>query len=664
MKKLFWAKVAFKNIYENKKFHLANLVVDIFTVITLYLYFFVATNEGLKTVKGYETLKVILYFGAAFLTVVTYLFKTYTGRILLKRRKKELGLYEVWGLGTKEIACIMGFENIYMYLLSVTAGLLLGMLSQRAIYETLFKMMKCSSNYEGGFNSFNLLITMLIVLVINLILYIKNLAVIKGQNAIALLTKGNTNQVIRKIKILDVIKGFAGVALIAGAYAYVNNNEDFINSISTILVAIGILFIGSYLVISSFVVMVEFALKSKKSIYYKNPFFITIAKLIAKTKNNAMSLAVINILFTCVVLGTSSTAALYLGTEKQAAAAFNVDGEINTTVRENKELVADIVKEAAKEAGTEVELIRTFDRYAFQTVFDEEKGSFDNNNVVTKDLPELVEIITLDDYNKYENKNLTLEDDEVFFIGEEDFETRDYDELDYYGKKLKVKEVLEGPLFARTDNIKYAYEYTIIVKDYETMEEFREYMVSLGNDREIHHWINYTTSGNLDEKTRFDEILGEKLINTPTVEYFDSNATQRRTRYARNAIFLFIGIFISIIFVMYMIFIMYYKQIQEAVDDVEDVRIMKKVGMVEKEIKQGIQIENRILFFIPIVMAFCHVVACFGLICSVLKLFMLTDMKFAALCIFAFSMFILLVYLLMYAGANKVYTNIVLNEHN
>ena len=107
---------------------------------------------------------------------------------------------------------------------------------------------------------------------------------------------------------------------------------------------------------------------------------------------------------------------------------------------------------------------------------------------------------------------------------------------------------------------------------------------------------------------------------------------------------------------------MYYKQIQEAVDDTENVRIMQKIGMSEGEIKKSIFSENGIMFFIPIVMAFVHVIACFGIICDVLKLFMLTDVDFARLCIFMFCIVIFIVYVIMYLGACKVYTNIVLQE--
>ena len=92
MKQTFWAKIAFKNILENKKFHLANLIVSIFTITSFYLFVFTATNKGLAAVKGYDSVRFILLVACVFLAIISFAFKIYTNRLLLKRRNKELGL--------------------------------------------------------------------------------------------------------------------------------------------------------------------------------------------------------------------------------------------------------------------------------------------------------------------------------------------------------------------------------------------------------------------------------------------------------------------------------------------------------------------------------------------------------------------------------------------
>ncbi len=662
MKQTFWAKIAFKNIFENKKFHLANLIVSIFTVTTLYLYVFMATNPGLKNAAGYSALLFILYLGCFFLSVVTLVFKSYTNKIFIKRRNKELGLYSVWGLESKHINSILSFEALYMYLASVGIGLLIGVILQRFIYETLFALMKCNAKYQAGFKFSNLWVTMIIIFAIDFLILLKNMKAIKKQQVITLLKEEDSNKVVKKLKATDIIKGIIGMVMIVGAYIYVNIIDDFLNSISTIFVALIILFIGSYLTIACFVVMIEFFLKKKDGIYYKNTFFTTIAKLISRTKNNALSLAVINILFTCVVIGASTTIALYLGTDRQASEAYKMDGGISARNREDMPLVEEAIRHSAKKAGVEVEQIIIDDTYAFPTVFDEKKGVFSYENKTTKSIPELIRFIDLEDFNKYEHKDLTLEDNEAYFISDEDIKVDKLDCLDVHGKKYKIKNILEGPIYTDVDNIKYMYAYTVIVKDYKELENIQRYMSSIGYNKEISHYVHYNVSGNMEDEMNIMRILKEELKKIESVDYFDSNATQKQTRYERNAIFLFLGSFISLIFVMYMIFIMYYKQIQEAVDDIGNVKIMQKIGMSAAEIKKSIMAENGILFFIPIGMAFIHVVACFKIICDILKLFMLTDMDFARICIIVFSVAILIAYTIMYCGAYKVYTNIVLQD--
>lgn len=660
MKQSFWAKIAFKNIFENKKFHLANLVVNVFTVTTLYLYIFMATNPGLSQAPGYETLKLVLYLGCVFLAIITLVFKSYTNRIFVKRRNKELGLYAVWGLETKHINSILRFEALYMYIVSVALGLILGFISQHFMYDSLFKLMKCNTKYDGKVGSNAWFATMIIFFIIDVIILLKNMKTIRKQKVITLLKAEDSNKIVKKLGAKDILGGIFGVALIIVSYIYVNRLDDLLNSISNIFIVIAILFVGSYFVISSFVVMVEFFLKKKDNIYYRNTFFTTIAKLISRTRNNALSLTVINILFTCVIIGASTTIALYLGTERQASTAYKDDGEICVFEQEQMAEVEDTIREVAAEQGLDVKLVRSYDVYTFPTIFDETSGKFGNDVAVTRNLPDLIYIIDLDDYNKYEGTNLTLGDDEAYFISDEIVPVGQFDSLDIYGKKIKVKEVLEGPAFCDSDNIKYAYSFKVVVKDYAAIEDWHEYISNLGNDRDLFHYVSYVTSGDKDQKSDMDVALAPRLRKLGTVTFFDSNATQRRTRYARNAIFLFLGAFISLIFILYMIFIMYYKQIQEAIDDTENVKIMQKVGMSDGEVKKCILTENGILFFIPILMAFGHVAACFGIICDVLKLFMLSDISFTRLCIIVFCAAITAVYMLMYYGAYRVYTSIVL----
>lgn len=662
MKQSFWARIAIKNIFENKKLHTANLVVGAFTVMTLYLYIFMATNPGLKNAKGYSSLKLMLYLGCVFLSLITLVFKNYTNRIFEKRRRKEMGLYAVWGLEPGHISSILAYEALYIYLASIFAGLLVGVILQKYIYESLFVLMKCNAQYETGFDLKNVWITMIIFFFIDAIILLKNMRNIRVQNVITLLKDENSDQVVKKLRTSDVVKGIIGIAMIAGAYIYVNVIDDFVNSISTIFIALVIIFCGSYLVISCLVIAIEFALKKRDNIYYKNRFFTTIAKLIARTGNNALSLVVINILFSCVAIGGATTVSLYMGTDRQASAAFTVDGEIKTIQKEDRDAVENIVRNVASKAGTEIEILRAYDHYAFPTVFDEVKGSFSNDNVPVRALPDLLCFIDLDDFNKYQNTELSLEDDEIFFISDEEVSPGSYDYIDVYGKKMKVKEIIDGPVFSQIDNIKYAYSFYVITKDYATIEMIREHMEKQDVHRLISHYVDYSTSGSTEDKMEVDRLLDEELRKIGSVNFFDSNITQKRTRYERNAIFLFLGTFISLIFVIYMIFIMYYKQIQEAVDDIDNVKIMQKIGMSEGEIKKSIFAESGILFFIPIVMAFIHVAACFGIICDVLKLFMLTDVAFAGRCISAFCMAIFLVYVIMYLGSCKVYINMVLHK--
>ena len=162
---------------------------------------------------------------------------------------------------------------MYIYLASIFAGLLVGVILQKYIYESLFVLMKCNAQYETGFDLKNVWITMIIFFFIDAIILLKNMRNIRVQNVITLLKDENSDQVVKKLRTSDIVKGIIGIAMIAGAYIYVNVIDDFVNSISTIFIALVIIFCGSYLVISCLVIAIEFALKKRDNIYYKNRFF-------------------------------------------------------------------------------------------------------------------------------------------------------------------------------------------------------------------------------------------------------------------------------------------------------------------------------------------------------------------------------------------------------
>ena len=662
MKQTFWAKIAFKNMIENRKFYMANLVVDVFTITSFYLFTYMTLNPGLKAAPGYGTLIVILSLGCIFVALITLFFKLYTNRILSKRRNREMGLYAAWGLEHKNIDSILFYETLYIYLAGSVLGLLAGLILQRIVYNGLFTLMKIQKDYAAGFSWAPVWITLLVFIVIDLVILFTNMRKIRKNKVISLLKEEDGSAPVKKLSAMDAIKGLIGLALIAGSYYYINTSVDLKESIEMILAAIGVFFVGSYLVISCAVVMIEMFLKTRDRVYYRSTFFTTIAKLISRTKNNAMSLSVINILFTCVIIGASTTISLYLGTQRQASEAFKADGIVKCGNFEDRALCREAIYDAAKEAGVTVEKCDENVLLGFQTLFDVENGVYDYEGIESKDLPEVIEIRIIDDFNRQWNESFTLNDGEILLVTDKDLEFKDYETIDLYGEKLNVKYHYDTSKYPGVDNIKYAYDNFVFVRDFDALSYLHEKLKAIGLTREISFWCEYYISGTKDDKIKVDAILGDTLSKIPSVDYFDSNATQLRTRYARNAIFLFLGCFISFIFIMYMVFIMYYKQIEEASDDAPNVLIMQKIGMYDAEIKRCIFTENGLLFFVPVVMAFCHVADCFKMMSDIMKLFVLTDIAFMKLCVVLFCLFILLVYIIMYYGAYMVYIKIVLNH--
>ena len=204
MKQTFWAKIAFKNMIENRKFYMANLVVDVFTITSFYLFTYMTLNPGLKAAPGYGTLIVILSLGCIFVALITLFFKLYTNRILSKRRNREMGLYAAWGLEHKNIDSILFYETLYIYLAGSVLGLLAGLILQRIVYNGLFTLMKIQKDYAAGFSWAPVWITLLVFIVIDLVILFTNMRKIRKNKVISLLKEEDGSAPVKKLSAMEI----------------------------------------------------------------------------------------------------------------------------------------------------------------------------------------------------------------------------------------------------------------------------------------------------------------------------------------------------------------------------------------------------------------------------------------------------------------------------
>ena len=114
--------MALSNLKNNKRHYRAYLSINAMIVMFIYLFIYIANNDGLSKISGGNTIKLLLFMGMFAVGIFSAIFQFYINSFLMKRRKKEYGLYSILGLEKKHISRIMLFENVILFLTSSVIG--------------------------------------------------------------------------------------------------------------------------------------------------------------------------------------------------------------------------------------------------------------------------------------------------------------------------------------------------------------------------------------------------------------------------------------------------------------------------------------------------------------------------------------------------------------
>ena len=415
-------------------------------------------------------------------------------------------------------------------------------------------------------------------------------------------------------------------------------------------------------------------MKNNKNFYYKPKNFISVSGLLYRMKRNAVGLANICILSTMVLVTMGTTSALYAGMEKSYNERFPRQLMIagyNSTSEKLKE-IENNAKLSAKEAGTEVEDMVSYNSVPIVGRLVEDKFNFESNIGIDLSNVKMIVVLELKDYNKTANKNITLESNEILLHIDKKG-NYNHNNISLNGSDYKIKEKLSefpGAIGSAAANI--IDTYYVVVKDDKEAEKIAAQLAARMEElsKEDAKSRGIITTGaptvqnyvafNIKDTTKEARVIEsfkklEKQVGIE-IEGKDENKLTFRGVFAS---FLFIGVFISLIFVTSQVVIMYYKQISEGYEDKGNFEIMRKVGITDKQIKQSIRSQVLLIFFSPLIIATLHTIVAYPFIEKILRLFLITDnsifLQALAVTIVVFAIF----YLIVYAITSKIYYRII-----
>ena len=664
MNKGMYTKLAITNIKNNRQFYFPYLLTGIITVAMFYIMCALESNPGIQSMPGAKDLGLILRLGIGVIGIFAVIFLFYTNSFIIKRRKKELGIYNILGMEKRHIAKILSKEAFFTAIIAIGGGLVTGVLFHKLACMLLYRMIGFNGGITFSFSKKGVMITAILFAIVYLLTYIYDLFQVQLANPIELLQSGNKGEREPKTK---AIMAVLGVLCLGTGYFIAITTKNPIKALTLFFVAVILVIIGTYLLFTAGSITLLKILRRNKGYYYQTKHFTSVSGMIYRMKQNAVGLANICILSTMVLVAVSTTVSLYVGIEDIMKERY--PNEINISAYYDtgapaEDSIAPIVEKSVKESGRKIRHEEDYLELYFAAIKDQGQYSLDKEKVKTAgDRVSGFVVLTREDCKKKYNEEIPeLAENEValFTIKKTDMDTLVLENRSYHVKEIKQFENTED--FETIADMMDEYYY-VIVNDVQDMERLWQLQKDIyqENSSSISRQVRLDIDGDSEQKKEcFENIktaLGPEQAKARIL--IDSRQSNLDEFYQIYGGFLFLGLFLGILFLMITVLIIFYKQISEGYDDKERFSIMEKVGMSNDEVKATIRSQVRTVFFLPILMAAIHVGMAFPMIKRLLSLFGLSNTALFAGCMAGTILVFALIYLLVFLKTSKTYYKIV-----
>ena len=647
MNSKIYGKLAVTNLKNNRKSYIPYILASAFSVMMYFIMDNLYRNRSLVE-KG-SPLAIMLSYADAVLLIFSVIFLFYINSFLIKRRKKELGIYNILGMGKGHLGKMLFLESVITTVTSIIGGILAGILLGKLVYLVLLKILHMDGKIEYRISLASIGMTTIFFGAIFILIFLYNLLQMKLSNPIELLRGGNTGEREPKTKwIMTII----GILCLAGGYSIALTTKEPMAALGKFFIAVILVIIGTYALFMAGSIAFLKMLRNKKSYYYKTRHFTAVSGMIYRMKQNAVGLANICILSTMVLVMVSMTVSLYGGMNDVITTRFPYEAQITSSGinQKEEEQIEEVIKNMTKKNHTVPTSQIRFHMGRFTIVYNSKTKKFDMmaaGDYANSNVADLV-MIPLSDYNQTEGKNVNLKENEVLLYhrnhnrndnrshkkSDTDIQ-KDKKVIQLNNRSYKVVDELDRLAIAKADTTSFIDGWYVVVKDSSIITSYLKDIYENSNIydelKEYYGKIQYSYSFNLNgsraNRAKTAKSIQKQLQKKITNCSVESRELSRESFYELYGGFLFIGIFLGIIFLMATTLIIYYKQISEGYDDRERYQIMQKVGMSKKEVRQSIRSQVLLVFFLPLIMAVIHLAFAFKIITKLLSVLNLTNIS-------------------------------------
>ena len=655
-------KLAISNLIKNRKLYYPFALSVILAVTISYLFYSLAFNPKIGDLRGASAIQFTLQLGLVVVTLASAIIVLYANSFVMKNRSKELGVYGMLGLEKRHLIGMTFKELLIFGIVTVTAGIGIGALFDNLIFALLLKLAKMKVELAATFQ-WSVVLSILIVfgLIFLVIVFLNAIRIIR-MDALQLSREKAKGE--KKGRFL-VLQTLVGLIALGSGYYLAQSVKDPISASLTFFIAVMLVIVATYLLFNAGITVFLQLLKKNKRYYYKPNNLISVSNLIFRMKKNAVGLATIAILSTMVLVTMSAATSIYNGSENIKNIMYPHDFDVkgnNIEVENLDQLLTQYASE--KNLTISNKDVLSYASFGLSSQ-DGTKLTIMTKEQITE-LPKTVFLVfDQKDYEKMTGQKLNLTGNEVGLWAKNN-QLKGQKSFSLNSQEYSIKQEIQQDFLANhVSNL-----YILLVSDFNylvvpDLQSFLDQYQDSAVYPQFYGGMDVTAS--LEEQLKladdFDAYVNNFSHNLKSEDAMVYGGNGSSDAIAQmNVLYggvLFIGIFLSIIFMIGTVLVIYYKQISEGYEDRERFVILQKVGLDQKQIKQTINKQVLTVFFLPVIFAFLHLAFAYHMLSLILKAIGGVDTAMMLSVTLSICSIFALIYVLIFMITSRSYRKIV-----
>lgn len=621
------SKLAFSNLKQNRKLYYPFALAVILTTMILYSFIALASTPHLEDSYGGGAARTVLGFGSFVVQLVVIILVAYANGYVMKNRSKELGLYSVLGMEKKHLLIMTLWELLFFYVLTVGVGLGLGLLFDRLIFALLLKCMGLPVVIQSTFQLGAVIDTLLgLALAFGLILLLNSFRLLR-YSSLHLMQQKKAGE--KKGRFL-LVQTLLGLGLLGIAFYIALTVERPVAAVQGFFIAVILVILATYLLFNAGSITFLRFLKGRKSYYYKPENFISVSNLIARMRKNAAGLATISILSTMVLVTLTGSLNIFIGGQNYLDTVYPSDYMISVGHMPSDAETEPVIKDVQAQIKKTADATNLSDYQVAQTTYwSAEIRKIDGRSLevyeqsyqeTDQELKSEGTVYFFDQatYEQLTGQKVELGENEILAYGYQ-YPGRLDAQLDINGKTFTIKQKLDSNFIQGKIPQNALFQHQMGL--YLVLPDLNQ--LGLKVDKNLEFSINAKNKDNKD----FTGDVTKELYSTDKMSQYGATYFGGYERYSIEkewretaGTLLFIGIFLSVIFLLATVLVIYYKQISEGHEDRDNFVILQQVGLDQKQTGTTIRKQILTVFFLPLFFSFLYLGVAYKMIAKIVAI--------------------------------------------